>query len=132
MIADDSDAVTVTFLSMMRAVLRAERVGEDSLGRTVELARRWWGTGDAADAQLAVALRELHGEPVDTDDPRQVADEATALSVESGLLTPPDPRGAALARFAANARRLRTDEITPAEFDEIMESDEEDRRRGDD
>ncbi|MFG2057473.1 hypothetical protein ACGFI9_25985 [Micromonospora sp. NPDC048930] len=128
MIADDSDAVTVTFLSMMRAVLRAEQVDGGSLGRTVELARRWWGT---ADVQLAVALRELHGEPVDTDDPRRVADEATALGVENGLLTPPDPRGAAIARFAANARRLRTGEITPAEFDEIMDAGDEDHRRGD-
>ncbi|MGW5671920.1 hypothetical protein [Micromonospora sp. NPDC003776] len=128
MIADDSDAVTVTFLSMMRAVLRAERVGEDSLGRTVELARQWWGTSDA---QLASALRELHGEPVDVDDPRQVADEATALGVESGLVTPPNPRGAAIARFAANARRLRTGEISPAEFDEIMERGDEEPRRGD-
>lgn len=128
MIADDSDAVTVTFLSMMRAVLRAEKVGEDSLGRTVELARRWWGTSDA---QLAAALRALHGEPVDVDDPRQVADEATALGVESGLVTPPDPRGAGIARFAANARRLRTGEITPAEFHEIMDAGDEEPRRGD-
>ncbi|MFC0032187.1 hypothetical protein ACFFMM_21965 [Micromonospora chaiyaphumensis] len=127
MIADDSDAVTVTFLRLMRAELRAERVGEDSLGRTVDLARRWWGGGDAAEARLADALRELHGEPVDTDDPRQVADAATALAADSGLLTPPDPRGAAVARFAANARRLRTGEITPAEFDEIMATDDPDR-----
>ncbi|MCW3845381.1 hypothetical protein ONA70_35495, partial [Micromonospora yasonensis] len=95
MIADDSDAVTVTFLSMMRAVLRAEKVGEDSLGRTVELARRWWGTGDAADAQLAAALRESHGEPVDVDDPRQVADEATTLGVQLGQ-HPAGLRGAVL------------------------------------
>ncbi|MGV9810060.1 hypothetical protein [Micromonospora chersina] len=127
MIADDSDAVTVTFLSMMRAALRAERVGDDSLGRTVELARRLWGAGDVQDARLAAALRELHGEPVDTDDPRQVADAATALAVDTGLLTPPDPRGAAIARFAANARRLRTGEITPAEFDELMATDDRDR-----
>ncbi|MET8836843.1 hypothetical protein ABZV78_23405 [Micromonospora sp. NPDC004540] len=127
MIADDSDAVTITFLRMMRAVLRAERVGEDSLGRTVELARRWWGAGDAAHARLADALRELHGEPVDTDDARQVADAATALAADSGLLTTPDPRGAAIARFAANARRLRTGEITPAEFDELMAPDDPER-----
>ncbi|NES31943.1 hypothetical protein GCE86_11695 [Micromonospora terminaliae] len=127
MIADDSDAVTVTFLRMMRAELRAERVGEDSLGRTVDLARRWWGAGATADARLAAALRELHGERVDTGDPRQVADAATALAADSGLLTPPDPRGAAVARFAANARRLRNGEITPAEFDEIMSTDEPDR-----
>lgn len=61
MIADDSDAVTVRFLRMMRAEIGAERVGEDSLGRTADLARRWWGTGDA---RLADALRDLHGEPV--------------------------------------------------------------------
>ncbi|MFE9689416.1 hypothetical protein [Micromonospora sp. NPDC005806] len=127
MIADDFDAVTVTFLSMMRAVLRAEKVGQDTLGRTVELARRWWGTGDAADGQLAAALRELHGEPVDTDDTRQVADEVTALAAEGGLLSPPDPRGAAIGRFAANARRLRTGELTPAEFDELMRADDDDQ-----
>ncbi|MEU1847654.1 hypothetical protein [Micromonospora sediminicola] len=113
MIADDSDAVTVVFLRMMRAELRAERVGEDSLGRTVELARRWWGT---ADARLADALRELHAEPVDDTDP--------SASAAAG---PPDQRGAALARFAANARRLRTGEISPAEFDEIMGADDPDR-----
>src|SRR3954468_8463348 len=124
MIADDSDAVTITFLRIMRAVLRAERVGEDTLGRTVDLAQRWWGAAAVAAARLAAALRELHGEPVDTDDPRQVADAATALAVDSGLLTPPDPRGAAVARFAANARRLRTGEITPAEFDELMTTDD--------
>ncbi|MCW3845140.1 hypothetical protein ONA70_34240, partial [Micromonospora yasonensis] len=56
------------------------------------------------------------------------ADEATTLGVQSGLVTPPDPRGAAVARFAANARRLRTGEITPAEFDELMATDDEDRR----
>jgi hypothetical protein len=126
MIADDSDAVTVSFLSMMRAVLRAERAGEDSLGRTVELARRWWGT---ADAQLASALRELHDEPVDTGDPRQVADEVTALGVANGLISPPSPHSAAIGRFAANARRLRNGELSPAEFDEIMAADDEDRRR---
>lgn len=126
MIADDSDAVTVTFLRMMRAELRAERVGEDSLGRTVDLARRWWGAGDVADARLAAALRELHDEPVDTDDPRQVADEVTALAADSGLLTQPDPRGAAIARFAANARRLRTGDITPTEFEELMRTDDPD------
>ena len=127
MIADDSDAVTVTFLSMMRSVLRAEQVDDDSLGRTVELARRWWGAGDAQNARLAAALRELHGEPVDTDDPRQAADASTALAVDTGMLTPPDPRGGAIARFAANARRLRTGEITPAEFDEIMATDDPER-----
>ena len=60
MIADESDAVTVRFLRMMSAELHAERAGDDSLGRTVELARQWWGT---ADDRLADALRELHGEP---------------------------------------------------------------------
>jgi hypothetical protein len=55
------------------------------------------------------------------------ANRATALAVDTGLLTPPDPRGAAIARFAANARRLRTGEITPAEFDEIMAADDRDR-----
>jgi hypothetical protein len=126
MIADDSDAVTVTFLSMMRAVLRAERAGEDSLGRTVELAGEWWGS---ADAQLASALRELHDEPVDTGDPRQLADELTALGVANGLITPPSPHGPAIARFAANARRLREGEISPAEFQEIMAVDDDDQRR---
>ncbi|MBQ1046762.1 MULTISPECIES: hypothetical protein [unclassified Micromonospora] len=48
--------MTVRFLRMMSA----EQVGDDSLGRTVELARQWWGT---ADDRLADALRELHGEP---------------------------------------------------------------------
>ncbi|MEU2615473.1 hypothetical protein ABZ570_28440 [Micromonospora sp. NPDC007271] len=126
MIADDSDAVTVTFLRMMRAVLRAEKVGEDTLGRTVELARHW---GTSADAELAAALRELHGEPVDTDDPRPVADEAISLAAESGLLPERHPRGAATARFAANARRLRTGEISPAECHEILHAD--DPRHGD-
>ncbi|MER5610426.1 MULTISPECIES: hypothetical protein [Micromonospora] len=126
MIADDSDAVTFRFLRMMRAEIGAERVGEDSLGRTVDLARRWWGTGDAADARLADALRELHGEPVDLADPHDVAGAASALTADAGLLTEPDPRGAAIARFAANARRLRTGEITPAEFDELMARDRTD------
>ncbi|MEU1807808.1 hypothetical protein [Micromonospora aurantiaca (nom. illeg.)] len=123
MIADDSDAVTIRFLRMMRAEIRAERVGEDSFGRTVDLARRWWGTGDAADARLADALRELHGEPVDRHD---VAGAASALTADAGLLTEPDPGGAAMARFAAGARRLRTGEITPAEFDELMARDRTD------
>ncbi|MER7994020.1 hypothetical protein [Micromonospora chalcea] len=52
--------MTVRFLRMMSAELHAERAGDDSLGRTVELARQWWGT---ADDRLADALRELHGEP---------------------------------------------------------------------
>ncbi|MFI7215447.1 hypothetical protein ACIBP4_30205 [Micromonospora maritima] len=127
MIADESDAVTVVFLRMMRAELRAERVGEDSLGRTVELARRWWGT---ADAQLADALRELHAEPVDPTEPREGADAPTTDAgppTSPGPLTSPGPRGAGLARFAANARRLRTGEISPAEFDEIMGADDPDR-----
>ncbi|RZU75704.1 hypothetical protein EV384_4264 [Micromonospora kangleipakensis] len=122
MIADDADAVTVIFRSMMRAVLRSEKVGADTLGRTVGLARRW-GTGDAADAQLAVALRELHGDPVDTADPRQVADEGTAILADEGLLPEPDARGAATARFAANARRLRAGELSPAEFEELTGGD---------
>ncbi|MGC4892727.1 hypothetical protein [Micromonospora sp. DT31] len=70
MIADESDAVTVRFLRMMSAELRADAVGDDSLGRTVELARRWWGT---ADTRLADALRELHGEPVAHTEPPGVA-----------------------------------------------------------
>ncbi|WP_374538762.1 hypothetical protein [Micromonospora aurantiaca (nom. illeg.)] len=126
MIADDSDAVTIRFLRMMRAEIGTERVGEDSLGRTVDLARRLWGTGDAADARLADALRELHGEPVDLADSRDVAGAASALTADAGLLTEPDPRGAATARFAANARRLCTGEITPAEFDELMARDRTD------
>lgn len=119
---DEADAVALIFDSMMRNLLRTEKTGEDTLGRTVELARQW-GTSDAADAQLAVALGELHGEPVDAEDPGQVADEATAILVENGLLTEPDARGAAIARFAANARRLREGEISPAEFEEIMGGD---------
>ncbi|WMF04516.1 hypothetical protein [Micromonospora robiginosa] len=75
MIADESDAVTVAFLRIMRAELRVERPGEDSLGRTVELARRWWGAGDAADAQLADALRDLHDEPRDATGPREATAE---------------------------------------------------------
>ncbi|MFE9207083.1 hypothetical protein [Micromonospora sp. NPDC007230] len=122
MIADDSDAVTVLFHRMMRAELRAEKVGEDTLGRTVDLARSW-GTGPAADARLAVALRELHGEPVDPDDPRQVADEARSLATASGLAPEPDLRGAGMARFVANVRRLRNGEITRAEFEEILGPD---------
>ncbi|WP_205798602.1 hypothetical protein [Micromonospora sp. CMU55-4] len=54
--------MTVRFLRMMSAELHAERAGADSLGRTVELARQWWGT---ADDRLADALRELHGEPAE-------------------------------------------------------------------
>lgn len=123
MIADDADAVTFVFRSMMRDLLRNEKVGEDTLGRTVELARLW-GTGQAADARLAVALRELHGEPVDTADPGQVAAaEGTAILAANGILPEPDPRGAALARFAANARRLRTGEISSAEFEELTGGD---------
>ncbi|SCF21952.1 hypothetical protein GA0074696_3521 [Micromonospora purpureochromogenes] len=104
MIADDADALAVTFHRMMRAVLAAERPGADTLGRTIELARDW-GTGPAADARLADALRRLHGEP----------DEAPA--------TPESARGAAIGTFAANARRSREGEITPAEFHEIMDDD---------
>ncbi|SBT41147.1 hypothetical protein [Micromonospora auratinigra] len=96
MIADESDAVTVTFLSMMRAAVRAEPAGADTLGRTVELARRWWGSGDAGDAQLATALRTLHA---DTDDAQPAADaarrtlpsdadEAVALGAECGRPEP--------------------------------------------
>lgn len=128
MIADDADAVTVTFLSMMRAELRTEKAGEDSLGRTVELARRWWDAGDAADAQLAAALRELHGEPADPDDTRQIADETPTSGVGSTLLAPPDPWGGLVARFAANARRPAAGEISPGEFDEIMGADDQDHQ----
>ncbi|MGC1215020.1 MAG: hypothetical protein WA890_27645 [Micromonospora sp.] len=116
---DEADAVALIFGSMMRHVLRTERVGEDTLGRTVDLAREW-GTSPTADARLAAALRELHGEHVDTDDPRQVADEATPILAENGVLPEADARGAASARFAANARRLRERDITPAEFEELM------------
>ncbi|MEH0829762.1 MULTISPECIES: hypothetical protein [unclassified Micromonospora] len=104
MIADDADALAVTFHRMMRAVLAAERPGEGTLGHTVELARDW-GTGRAADARLADALRRLHGEP----------DESPA--------TPRSDRGAAIGKFAANARRLREGELTPAEFQQIMDDD---------
>lgn len=123
MIADDSDAVTVLFHRMMRATLRAEKVGEGTLGRTVALARRLWGTGANADAHLAAALRELHGEPVDPDDPRQVAAEARSLAAANGLAPEPDRRGAGMARFVANVRRLRRGEITRAEFEEILGPD---------
>ncbi|MEV4493890.1 hypothetical protein AB0K04_27735 [Micromonospora coxensis] len=103
MIADDADALAVTFHLMMRAALAAERPGEDTLGRTVVLAHHW-GSGPAADAELAAAMRRLHGEPEPAED-----DSA---------------RGAAIARFAANARRLRQQEITPGEFDRIMRDDD--------
>ncbi|MGB2572150.1 hypothetical protein ACPFP2_27445 [Micromonospora citrea] len=105
MIADDADALAVTFQLMMRAALRAERPGEDTLGRTVELARHW-GAGPAADAELAAALRRLHGEPEPAED-----EDVSA-------------RGAAIGRFAANARRLRRQEITSGEFDQIMRDDD--------
>lgn len=122
MIADETDAVTLIFRSMMRALLRTEKVGEDTLGRTVELARQW-GTSPAADARLAVALRELHGEPVDPDDPGQVADEATSVAAANGLLFESDPGRAATAKYVANMRRLRAGEISRAEFEEIMGDD---------
>lgn len=119
MIADDADAVTFIFRSMMRSILRSEKVGEDALGRTVELARQW-GTSPAADARLAVALRELHGDQLDTDNAGEVADEGTSILAENGFLPERDARGAAIARLAANARRLREGQISPAEFEEIM------------
>ena len=122
MIADDADAVTFIFRSMMRSLLRTEKVGDDTLGRTVEMARQW-GTSPAADARLAVALRELHGEQVDTDDAREVADGGTAILAENGFLLERDARGAAIARFVANARRLREGELNPAEFEEMMGGD---------
>lgn len=119
MIMDDADATTVRFLRMMRAALREEKPGEDTLGRTVELARAW-GTSEAADARLRAALRRLHGEAPDPDDPRQVADECADLDPD-GV---PDPgaaaRGRAIGRFAANARRLREGQIGPAEFDQAV------------
>ncbi|MEU5942058.1 hypothetical protein ABZ807_23380 [Micromonospora sp. NPDC047548] len=104
MIADDADALTITFHRMMRAALRAERPGEGTLGRTVELARDW-GASPAADAALATALRRLHGEP----------DEAP--------VTRESARGAAIGKFAANARRLREGEFIPSEFEQIMDDD---------
>ncbi|WP_260428587.1 hypothetical protein [Micromonospora globispora] len=102
MIADDADAVTFIFRSMMRSLLRREKVGEDTLGRTVELARQW-GTSPAADARLAVALRELHGEQVDTDDAREVADEATAIAAENASF----PSGTPAAQPSPGSRRTR-------------------------
>lgn len=128
MIADDADAVTVTFHRMMRAALAAEQPGEDTLGRTVELARHW-GVDSDADARLAAALRRLHGEQPDLDDAGQVAAEATVIGEVSGLLTPGgrSVRGRAIGTFAANARRLRQGEITRAEFEQIMAEDDEPR-----
>ncbi|MFJ6197879.1 hypothetical protein [Micromonospora sp. NPDC092111] len=73
MIADDADAITVTFHRMMRAAVAAERPGEGTLGRTVELARAW-GDGPAADVALAAALRRLHGdEPAGAEPSRSAA-----------------------------------------------------------
>ncbi|MGK5444331.1 hypothetical protein ACSNN7_21280 [Micromonospora sp. URMC 105] len=123
MIADDADALTVTFHRMMRAALRAEQPGADTLGRTVELARHW-GADPDDDARLAAALRRLHGEEPDLDDAGQVAAEATAIGEVSGLVTPGSARGRAIGKFAANARRLRLGEITRAEFDQIMAEDD--------
>ncbi|MEH0985821.1 hypothetical protein [Micromonospora sp. CPCC 205556] len=125
MIADDADALTVTFHRMMRAALRAEQPGADTLGRTVELARHW-GVDPDDDARLATALRRMHSEEPDLDDARQVADEVTAIGEVSGLLTPGgrSARGRAIGKFAANARRLRQGEITRAEFQQIMAEDD--------
>ncbi|MEE3921867.1 hypothetical protein V2I01_37055 [Micromonospora sp. BRA006-A] len=55
-----------------------------------------------------------------------MAGAASALTADAGVLTEPDPRGAGVARFAANARRLRTGEITPAEFDALTARDRTD------
>ncbi|MGC5022922.1 hypothetical protein [Micromonospora sp. DT47] len=118
MIADDADALAVTFHRMMRAALRAEQPGEDILGRTVELAGTW-GRSPAADAELAVALRRLHGEEPDPDDSRRVAAPGRA----AGPAAEESARGAAIGKFAANARRLREGEINPAEFRRIMDDD---------
>ncbi|MDM4784504.1 hypothetical protein [Micromonospora sp. b486] len=126
MIADDSDAVTVRFLRMMRAEIGAERVGEDSLGRTADLARRWWGTGAAADARTrrrpaGTARRAGRpGRSARRVGCRERADRRRRAAHRAG----PTRRGDR--PFAANARRLRSGEITPAEFDELMARDRSD------
>ncbi|MDM4784513.1 hypothetical protein [Micromonospora sp. b486] len=125
MIADDSDAVTVRFLRMMRAEIGAEGWARIRSAAPPTWPGAGWGTGAAADARLADALRELHGEPVDLADPHVVSGAASALRRRRAAhRAGPTRRGDR--PFAANARRLRSGEITPAEFDELMARDRSD------
>ena len=120
---NDPNAVAVEFRAMMRAILRDEKVGEDTLGKLVELTRRR-STDDITDAELRVALRGLHAEAVDPSEPQDVADEFISMQRESygatRASTEDAARGRAMAKFVANSRRLKNGEITRAEFEEIM------------
>jgi hypothetical protein len=120
---NDPEAIRLEFRAMMRAILRHEKVGEDSLGRTVELVRSRESVEGATDEELRVELRRLHGEPLDHHDPQHVTDELTAMRYGSMGLSRPSAKGRGMAKFAANSRRLRNGEITPAEFERIMGDD---------
>lgn len=122
----DSDAVVVAFRAIVRHLLRHEKVGDDTLGTLFELVRRR-ENGELTDAQLRSAVRHLlDGGPVDVSDPQVVNDEFEAMVRKSYVFTEQPDRGRLIARFAANARRLKDGEITRAEFEAIMRDD----RRG--
>lgn len=122
----DDEAVAVEFRAMMRSILRHEKVGEDTFNQVFALVQRW-SNGHLTDAELKVALRRLHGEPVNPDDPRDVADEFASMRYgsygETRVLPRERARNQAIARFAANARRLRSGEITREEFERILGDD---------
>ncbi|MFC4019877.1 hypothetical protein ACFOW4_18300 [Micromonospora sp. GCM10011542] len=123
MTMNDPEAVRLEFRAMMRTILRQEKVGDDTLGRTVELVRSRESVEGATDEELRVELRRLHAEPLDHDDPQQITDEFTAMRYGSMGLSRPSTQGRAMAKFVANSRRLRDGEITRDEFARIMGDD---------
>ena len=120
---NDPEAVRLQFRAVMRNILRHEKVGEDTLGRTVELVRIRESVEGATDEELRVELRRLHAEPLDRDDPQHVSDEFTAMQYGSMGLSRPPAKGQAMAKFVANSRRLQNGEITGDEFERIMGDD---------
>ncbi|WP_074313665.1 hypothetical protein [Micromonospora cremea] len=105
----DSEAIRLKLRAMMRATLNDEKVGDDSLGQAVELVRNRESVEGATDEELRSELRRLHDEPLDPDDPQQVADEFKAMQYGSMGLTRPVARGRAAAKFVANIRQLSND-----------------------
>ena len=110
----------------MQQRLPAQTFVMSLLRRAFALVQRW-SNGHLTDAELKVALRRLHGEPVNPDDPRDVADEFASMRYgsygETRVLPRERARNQAIARFAANARRLRDGEITREEFERILGDD---------
>ena len=122
---DDPSMISAQFDLTVERLLRGEQ-DEDSPILEAAWVHRLHKVGRITEQEMLGILQRNDGGPLDLDDPVAVAGEAAMIR----LVTPADPltpeqraRSRSMAKFAANAGRLKRGEITREEFEEIMGDD---------